>query len=84
MGPESYLLKGITLKRVEEFRRYAADCRDMARTAPLDQRQKLQQMAQTLEQLAQEFVKRADAEAENDSEGLVIEFNLPKDRPKRP
>jgi hypothetical protein len=72
------------LKRVEEFRRYAADCRDMARTAPLDQRQKLQQMAQTLEQLAQELVKRADAEAENDSEGLVIEFNLPKDRPKRP
>jgi hypothetical protein len=56
----------------------------MARTALLDQRQKLQQMAQTLEQLAQEFVKRADAEAENDSKGLVIEFNLPKDRPKRP
>jgi hypothetical protein len=84
LGPESYLLKGITLNRVEEFRRYAADCRDMARTAPLDQRQKLQQMAQTLEQLAQEFVKRADAEAENDSKGLVIEFNLPKDRPKRP
>jgi hypothetical protein len=84
LGTESYLLKGIGLKRVEEFRRYAAECRDMARTAPLDQRQKLQQMAQRLEQLAQEFVKRADAEAENDSEGLVIEFNLPKDRPKRP
>jgi hypothetical protein len=80
LGPESYLLKGITLKRVEEFRRYAADCRDMARTAPLDQRLKLQQMAQTLEQLAQEFMKRADAD--NDRDGLVIEFTLPKDRPK--
>jgi hypothetical protein len=67
------------LKRVEEFRRYAADCRDMARTAPLDQRQKLQQMAQTLEQLAQEFVKRADAD--NERKGLVIDFTLPKGRP---
>jgi hypothetical protein len=79
LGPESYLLKGITLKRVEEFRRYAAECRDMARTAPLDQRQKLQQMAQTLEQLAQEFVKRADAD--NERKGLVIDFTLPKGRP---
>jgi hypothetical protein len=26
---------GTTLKRVEEYRRYAAECRDMARTAPL-------------------------------------------------
>jgi hypothetical protein len=52
----------------------------MARTAPLDQRLKLQQMAQTLEQLAQEFMKRADAD--NDRDGLVIEFTLPKDRPK--
>jgi hypothetical protein len=80
LGPKSYLLKGITLKRVEEFRRYAAECRDMARTAPLDQRQKLQQMAQTLEELAQEFVKRADAD--NERKGLVIDFTLPKDRPK--
>jgi hypothetical protein len=46
------------------------------RTAPLDQRLKLQQMAQTLEQLAQEF------DADNDRDGLVIEFTLPKDRPK--
>jgi len=68
------------LKRVEEFRRYAAECRDMARTAPLEQRQKLQQMAQTWEQLAQEFMKRADADDER--KGLVIDFTLPKDSSK--
>jgi hypothetical protein len=68
------------LKRVEEFRRYAAECRDMARTAPLDQRQKLQQMAQAWEQLAQEFMKRADADDER--KGLVIDFTLPKDSSK--
>jgi hypothetical protein len=68
------------LKRVEEFRRYAAECRDMARTALLDQRQKLQQMAQTWEQLAQEFMKRADADDER--KGLVIDFTLPKDSSK--
>jgi hypothetical protein len=68
------------MKRVEEFRRYAAECRDMARTAPLDQRQKLQQMAQAWEQLAQEFMKRADADDER--KGLVIDFTLPKDSSK--
>jgi hypothetical protein len=68
------------LKRVEEFGRYAAECRDMARTALLDQRQKLQQMAQTWEQLAQEFMKRADADDER--KGLVIDFTLPKDSSK--
>jgi hypothetical protein len=73
-------VRGITLKRIEEYRRYAAECRDMARTAPLAHRQKLQQMAQTWEQLAQEFRKRDDAD--NDRKGLVIDFALPKDRPK--
>jgi hypothetical protein len=71
---------GTTLKRVEEYRRYAAECRDMARTAPLAHRQKLQQIAQTWEQLAQEFRKLDDAD--NDRKGLVIDFTLPKDRPK--
>jgi hypothetical protein len=76
------LFEGITLKKVEEYRGYAAECRDMARTAPLTHRQQLQHMAQIWEQLAQECRKRDDAE--NDGKGLVIEFKLPKESPKRP
>ena len=68
------------MKKVEQYRHYAAKCRDMARTAPLADRQQLQQMAETWEQLAQERRKRDDAE--NDK-GLVIEFTLPKDRPEQ-
>jgi hypothetical protein len=70
--------KGSVLKKVEQYRQYAAECRDMARTAPFDHRKQLQQMAETWEQLAQECRKRDDAN--NDRKGLVIEFVTP--RPK--
>lgn len=74
------LTKGSILKKVEQYRRYAAECRDIARTTPLAQRHQLQQMAETWEQLAQECRKRSDAD--NNRGGLVIEFVSPKGRPK--
>jgi hypothetical protein len=41
------------VKKVEEYLRHAAECRDMARTAPPAHRQQLVQMAETWEQLAE-------------------------------
>jgi hypothetical protein len=41
-----------TLKKIEEYRRYAAECRDMARMASPAHRLQLHQMAETWEQLA--------------------------------
>jgi hypothetical protein len=78
--PSTQEISSAALKKVEEYRRNAAECRVMARTAPFGHRQQLQHMANTWERLAQECMKRADAD--NDRDGLVIEFTLPKDRRK--
>jgi hypothetical protein len=40
------------LKKLHEYREHAAECREMARTAPPAHRQQLEQMAATWEQLA--------------------------------
>jgi hypothetical protein len=40
------------VKKIHEYRQHAAECRDMARTAPPAHRQQLEQMAETWEQLA--------------------------------
>lgn len=40
------------MKKLHEYREHAAECREMARTAPLAHRQQLEQMAATWEQLA--------------------------------
>jgi hypothetical protein len=41
------------VRKHHEYLRHAAECRDMARTAPLAHRQQLEQMAETWEQLAE-------------------------------
>jgi hypothetical protein len=41
------------LKKVEEFLRNAAECRDMAEAAPSAHRQRLREMAETWERLAE-------------------------------
>ncbi len=40
------------MKKLHEYREHAAECREMARTAPPTHRQQLEQMAMTWEQLA--------------------------------
>jgi hypothetical protein len=40
------------VKKLHEYREHAAECREMARTAPPAHRQQLEQMAATWEQLA--------------------------------
>jgi hypothetical protein len=41
------------MKKVHEYQQHAAECRAMARTAPLSHRAQLIQMAETWEQLAE-------------------------------
>jgi hypothetical protein len=41
------------VKKLDEYVRHAAECREMARTAQPAQRQQLQQMAGTWDQLAE-------------------------------
>jgi hypothetical protein len=44
--------KGFSVKKLHEYREHAAECREMARTAPPAHRQQLEQMAATWDQLA--------------------------------
>ena len=41
------------MRKVEDYLRHAAECWDMARSAPPSHRQQLEQMAETWEQLAE-------------------------------
>ena len=79
------------MKKIEEYFQYAAECRDMARTASPAHRQQLEQMAETWEQLAnarkhqmEKIVVNQDYAAPKDSEGLVIEFEIPSQNEKGP
>ena len=40
------------MRKLHEYREHAAECREMARTAPPSHRQQLEQMAATWDQLA--------------------------------
>lgn len=40
------------MKKISEYEQHAAECREMARTAPPTHRVQLEQMAQTWDQLA--------------------------------
>jgi hypothetical protein len=78
------------VKKIEEYFQHAAECRDMARTASPAHRQQLEQMAETWEQLAnarqhqiEKIVVDQDYAAPKDSEGLVIEFEIPSQNSKR-
>jgi hypothetical protein len=42
----------LRLRKIHEYHQHAAECREMARTAPPAHRQHLEQMAATWEQLA--------------------------------
>jgi hypothetical protein len=44
--------EGCCVRKLHEYREHAAECREMARTAPPAHRQQLEQMASTWEQLA--------------------------------
>jgi hypothetical protein len=46
-------VESFIMKKVEEYLRHAAECRDMARTVPPDYHQQLEQMARAWERLAQ-------------------------------
>jgi hypothetical protein len=74
--PNSELREG-GLKKIEEYLQKAARCREMAETVAPADRQRLEQIAQSLEMLA-ELEKRLPAEDDN-----VIEFVLPTNDPKR-
>lgn len=44
---------GLHMKKVEEYLGHAAECREMAQSAPPQHRQQLEEMAKTWEQLAE-------------------------------
>ena len=63
------------MKKLHEYREHAAECREMARTAPPAHRQQLEQMAATWDQLAgarqRKLLKagRSDDRSEEKSDG---------------
>jgi hypothetical protein len=65
------------MKRAEKYLQKAAECREMAESAAPAHRQRLEQIAQSWEKLA-EMQKRLPAELDN-----VLEFVLPPNDPKR-
>jgi hypothetical protein len=56
------------MKKLAEYQKHAAECRNMARNAPSAHRAQLEQMAQTWEQLAEARRKQLKQEGkpEND------------------
>ncbi|WP_068020044.1 hypothetical protein [Rhodoplanes sp. Z2-YC6860] len=61
------------MKKIRDYLRHAAECRDMARTAPVTHRTQLEQMAQTWEQLAEarrkQLLKQGKSPSEEDELG---------------
>jgi hypothetical protein len=49
---EGWRGEGVCVRKLHEYREHAAECREMARTAPPSHRQQLEQMAATWDQLA--------------------------------
>jgi hypothetical protein len=64
------------LKKVADYLRHAAECRDLARTASAAHRQQLEEMAATWEQLATARQKQIEKRRALDEQGLVIEFEI--------
>jgi hypothetical protein len=71
------IIERITLKKIEEYLRYAAECRGMARAASPAYRLQLHEMAETWEQLAHKRRERGFPE-----KGLVLcqRDDQPKER----
>ena len=63
--------EGLGLRKLEEYLRHAAECREMARTASPTHRSQLEQMADTREELAaarkRQLARQAKAEEDNES-----------------
>jgi hypothetical protein len=67
------------MKKVEDYLRYAAECRDMARTASATHLQQLEQIAEAWERLAKAGKDQLDERGAAGGPGLVIEFEIPPD-----
>jgi hypothetical protein len=57
------------LKKLHEYIRHAAECREMARTALPTHRQQLEQMAETWEQLAEARKRQLEKQGKSDENG---------------
>jgi hypothetical protein len=66
------------VKKIEQYLLHAAECREMARTAPSAHRQQLEQMAQTWDWLAE---TRRQQLAHRD--GLTVDFEYPSEKNKK-
>jgi hypothetical protein len=56
------------VKKMQEYLQHAAECRDMARTAPPAHRQQLEQMAETWEQLADARKRQLEKQGKSDDD----------------
>jgi len=57
------------LNKLEDYRKHAAECREMARTALPSHRQQLEQMAETWEQLAAARKRQLDRQSQTEKTG---------------
>lgn len=56
------------MRKMHDYLKHAAECRDMARTAPPTHRQQLEQMAETWEQLAQARKRQLERQGKSDED----------------
>ncbi len=59
------------MKKHHEYLRHAAECRDMARTAPPAHRQQLEQMAETWEQLAENRKRQLEKQGKSTADEFL-------------
>ena len=55
------------MNKLEDYLKHAAECREMARTAPPSHRLQLEQMAETWEQLAEARKKQLEKDGTSES-----------------
>jgi hypothetical protein len=58
------------LRKLSEYQRHAAECRDMARTASKEHKEHFEQMATTWEQLAEARKRQLDKQGISHAEDL--------------
>jgi len=56
------------MKKISEYEQHAAECREMARTAPPAHRVQLEQMAQTWDQLAEARKRQLEKDGKTEDE----------------
>ena len=61
------------MKKLQEYEQHAAECREMARTAPAAHRAQLEQMAQTWESLADARRKQLEKNDKTEDDSLIPE-----------